>query len=144
MKGKAKFKYNYVLLVDDNELDNFISEKIIESCNFSKNVYSSSSGVYAIELLKNLQVAGSSIEKEVLPEIIFVDINMPIMDGFQFVTQLIKQNDASLVPQLVFLTTSVNSEDRMKASVLAEKSLFINKPLTEDALQNIYATISSV
>ena len=85
MKRKdPKYKYKQVMLVDDSELDNFINEKIIESAKFCKNIYISSSSISAIEFLNNIEILGS-LATEVYPELIFIDINMPGIDGFQFI-----------------------------------------------------------
>jgi CheY-like chemotaxis protein len=88
MKRKEpSYRYKYAMLLDDNELDNFINQKIIESNFFATNVYVNTSSKSALEFLNNLSI--SSTEKlNIFPEIIFVDLNMPMMDGFQFIENL--------------------------------------------------------
>ena len=67
------------MLVDDNDTDNFISKRIIEITEFSKNVIVKNSGKSALDyLLENQDDPGN------IPDIIFLDINMPIVDGFVF------------------------------------------------------------
>ena len=68
-----------VLLVDDNDTDNFINNRIIELTNFAKRVVVKNSGKSALEYLKDNQ---DNVDE--LPNIIFLDINMPIVDGFVF------------------------------------------------------------
>src|ERR1041384_951852 len=88
MKRKEpKFRFKQVMLLDDNELDNFINEKIIEASHFSERVYLTSSGKSALEFLNNLNVSGHESDG-IYPEAIFIDINMPMMDGFQFIDNL--------------------------------------------------------
>jgi len=66
-----------VMLVDDNDTDNFISKRIIEITNFASEVEIKNSGKAALDYLKNHK---NNLDK--LPDLIFLDINMPIVDGF--------------------------------------------------------------
>jgi CheY-like chemotaxis protein len=74
---------NLVMLVDDNDTDNFISRRIIEITKFAKNVEVKNSGKSALEYLEREQDNPAK-----LPDIIFLDINMPIVDGFVFCSNL--------------------------------------------------------
>jgi CheY-like chemotaxis protein len=86
---KITYKHRTAMLVDDNELDNFINQKIIESNYFAEKIYVNTTGASALELLKNLFVNKELVDV-LMPDIIFVDINMPLMDGFQFIDQFLK------------------------------------------------------
>ncbi len=68
-----------VLLVDDNDTDNFIHKRIIELAGFSKNIIVKNSGKSALEFLESNQITPENI-----PGVVFLDINMPIVDGFVF------------------------------------------------------------
>jgi CheY-like chemotaxis protein len=134
---KKTSKYNSVLLIDDNELDNFINQKIIESVNFSETIFVNTGSVSALEFLKNINLIRSNASA-VFPEIIFVDINMPIMDGFQFIQNLIStQSKEILNTKIVVLTTSLNPADKAKAEGISKEIRFLNKPLTAAALETI-------
>ena len=111
MKRKEpKFKYRNVMLIDDNELDNFINEKTLEANLFSKKIYSCTSGKSALEFLNNIVTMGDQFA-EVYPQVIFIDINMPMMDGFQFIDYFKKESEKQLQkPKLVLLTSSVYNE----------------------------------
>lgn len=135
-KKKPKFKFKQVMLLDDNELDNFINEKIIEANNFSEKVYINSSGKSALEFLANLTATGNA--KDIYPEAIFIDINMPMMDGFQFINNLKKMNGATPKDtKLIILTSSIYPEDRNKAMEISKDIIFLNKPLTPEMLNSI-------
>ena len=138
MKQKQPtFKFKQVMLLDDNELDNFINEKIIEASHFSEKVYVSSSGKSALEFLANLATLGDTSDA-IYPEAIFIDINMPIMDGFQFIDNLqnIPTNKIKDC-KLVILTSSIYPEDRAKAQLISKDIIFLNKPLTAEMLNTI-------
>lgn len=133
MDNKQKsYKYKYVLLIDDVELDNFINEKLISSNGFSEKIYICNSGQGALEFLNNLNIAAAAFP-DIYPEVIFIDINMPVMDGFQFIQsfqEIIKKQRKH--PKLVVLTSSVAERDRQTTSGLSKDILFLNKPLSKD------------
>lgn len=138
MKAKEpNYKYNNVMLVDDNALDNFINEKMIECNHFAKKVYVHSSAKSGLEFLKNLVTIGGSYG-DLYPDIIFVDINMPVMDGFQFIEEARKSLFNKLkMPRLVILTSSVYHEDKQKAAAISSDIVFLNKPLSTEVLKSI-------
>jgi CheY-like chemotaxis protein len=131
---EPKYKYERVLLIDDDELDNFINQKTIEGYNFARNVYVNTSARGAIEFLTNLGLVGSGAPGN-YPEVIFIDINMPIMDGFQFAEYFLKRmRDKMPGTKLVILTSSVFYEDIQKALDISEELVFLHKPLTREML----------
>lgn len=122
-----------VMLVDDNDTDNFISKRIIEITKFAKRVEVKSSGKSALDYLKDNQS-----ESENLPNIIFLDINMPIVDGFVFLYEFEKFNE--LVKnkcKVIILSSSDNKRDIDKIVNNNHVIKFITKPLTEVALEEI-------
>jgi CheY-like chemotaxis protein len=129
-----KYKYKYVMLLDDSELDNFINRKVIESAHFAEKIFVNTSGVSALEFFKNLLAS----DVELFPEVIFVDINMPMMDGFQFIEHLkglLKEKIQDV--KLAILTSSVNPEDQGEAALKFKEVKFFNKPLTKEMLDQI-------
>jgi CheY-like chemotaxis protein len=138
MKRKEpRYKYNNVMLIDDNELDNFINEKILEANHFSKKIYVNTGARSALEFLNNIVTMGEDYTGT-YPEVIFVDINMPIMDGFQFIEYHKKNLDEKMhKPKIVILTSSVYHEDKQKANEISKDIIFLNKPLTQAMLETI-------
>jgi CheY-like chemotaxis protein len=134
---EPKYKYNNVMLLDDNELDNFINEKILEANHFSKKIYVNTSAKSALEFLGNMLTMGDTCT-HVYPEVLFIDINMPIMDGFQFIENFKKNFEQKIKqPKLVILTSSVYHEDKQRAGEISKDIVFLNKPLTQAMLDKI-------
>lgn len=130
-------RYDYVMLIDDVELDNFINEKMIRTSAFSKNTYVTTSAAGALEFLHNLAIAAAEFPK-ICPKVIFVDINMPIMDGFQFIhafREMIAKQPVK--PKLVVLTSSAAPMDREKTEGISPEIVFLNKPLTMEMLDRL-------
>lgn len=131
------FKYNYVMLLDDNELDNFINQKTIEATHFANKVYVNTSSKSALEFLTNIQIS-SSETSNIFPEVIFIDINMPMIDGFQFIENFKnKFSDKFNLMKIVVLTSSVSPIDKEKALGISKNITFLNKPLTQETLNQI-------
>ena len=131
------YKYKHVLLVDDSDLDNFINERIIESAHFCKNVYVSTSSKSALEFLNNIELIGD-ISTNIYPEIIFIDINMPGINGFQFLDSILKMKNNNIKKcKLAILTSSVHPSDYEKAKSISKDITFIVKPLTVAILNEI-------
>lgn len=137
---EPKYQYQYVMLLDDNELDNFINQKILETHHFARKIYTSTSGKSALEFLNNLLLLDDLDEGKdsIFPEMIFIDINMPIMDGMQFIAALNKLTQPKLKKcKLVILTSSMFDDDKYKAKQLREDIAFLKKPLSETQLNQL-------
>ena len=122
-----------VMLVDDNDTDNFISKRIIEITKFANEVEVKNSGKKALDYLKEHE---NNINK--LPNLIFLDINMPIVDGFVFLYEFEKFNDnVKKKCKVIILSSSDNKRDIDKIVNNNYVIKFITKPLTEHSLSEI-------
>ena len=122
-----------VMLVDDNDTDNFISKRIIEITKFAKRVEVKNSGKSALDYLRENQ---DNVED--LPNLIFLDINMPIVDGFVFLYEFEKFNETSKDKcKVIILSSSDNKRDIDKIVNNNHVIKFITKPLTETALEEV-------
>lgn len=125
--------YPCVMLVDDNEIDNIINEKIIESNQFSDEILVYQTGQDALDFLKE-----NENDAKKLPDIIFLDINMPIMDGFQFLDEFEKCN-ATIHGKckIIMLSSSISPKDIDRAASRIHVKKYLNKPLNARYLQAI-------
>ncbi len=122
-----------VMLVDDNETDNFISKRIIEITRFSKRVEVKNSGKAALDYLKENEKFPENI-----PSLVFLDINMPIVDGFVFLYEFEKFNELVRNKcKVIILSSSDNKRDIDKIINNNHVIKFITKPLTEVSLEEI-------
>ena len=122
-----------VLLVDDDDATNFIHRCVIESTGFVDDVVVVEDGREAIEYLQK-----NKEQNEPLPNIIFLDLNMPLMDGWEVIDKLkelnITQKDGTFV---CILTTSENPEDVEKAKNIELVDEYLTKLLDKDKFTNI-------
>ena len=133
LKEKKEAKYESVLLIDDENIDNFINERIITTSQFAKHVVVRSSVVDGLEYLKK------NIDN--LPKIIFLDLNMKGHDGFWFLDeyQALKAANPDYKDKckIIVLSSSISEEEINKASTNPNVIKFLNKPLTEHYLEAI-------
>ena len=126
-------KVNCILLVDDNEHDNFFHERVIKANGAANYVVAKQSGKEALEFLR-----GKEQHPEMHPDLIFLDINMPGMNGWDFLEEYTGL-DASLKSRVVvvMLTTSEDPEAFRKAKTFGILSDFKTKPLTRQMLDEV-------
>ena len=127
-----------IILIDDDKITNYINKKIIKKANIDTHIMISSNSEDALLYLKKLsleQATNNENKIEPRPSIIFLDINMPKMNGWDFIAEYKKLPDSTKNNiQITMLTTSVNPDDEKKASTLPEINYFLKKPLTKEKL----------
>jgi CheY-like chemotaxis protein len=127
-----------VMLIDDNDIDNFINEKIINGRFFAENVYIHSNTMSALDFLKKMIYSNNTPLEPAVPAYIFLDINMPIMDGFYFLEEFEKfPSEFKLQIKIIMLTSSTNQLDVEKAMKYKQVISFLHKPLSEKDLDSL-------
>ena len=121
--------YHTCLLIDDNYIDNFVARKLLESSKFADNVIVIQSPAEAITLLG----AGT-----IKPEIIFLDIRMPMMNGFEFLAEYDKLDIDKSKVKIFLLSSSFDPTDVKKALENKHITQFIHKPLTYKVLEGLH------
>jgi CheY-like chemotaxis protein len=124
-------RFKTCLLIDDNYIDNFVTRKILESGNFVDDIIIRQSPDDAIESLQ------SGLIK---PDVIFLDVRMPLMSGFEFLDaydKLVLPNKADI--KIYMLSSSLDPTDIKKSEMNKHITNFIHKPVTHKALEELFA-----
>lgn len=122
-----------IAIIDDDDIYRFASKRIINATNRTKNIQTYSNGEKAINFFKeNLGHPNN------LPDIIFLDLNMPIIDGWQFLDmfKLLKPKINKNIPIYIF-SSSINPDDLIASKQIEEVSNYLVKPITEEKFLNI-------
>lgn len=138
---------NCILLIDDDEPTNFLNKMTLEQAGCTRHIRIAQSGQAALDYLRGCGPSLPGSDKEpgpatldtyLRPDLIFLDINMPAMDGWEFLAQyrdLPPEKKADTV--LIMLTTSLNPDDELRTRAIPEIAGFENKPLKQDQLENL-------
>lgn len=124
---------NTIVLIDDDEATNFIHRRIIKLSGCTEKIVVFQDAKKALSYLKTSENGSFPA-----PDLIFLDINMPGMNGWEFMqvyAELPEEQRGKVV--VMMLTTSLNPDDRMKAESIADITGFLSKPLTKEVLMGI-------
>ena len=127
------YRYKNVLLIDDNHIDNLINRKILDNAKYAEKITVIDSPNKAFEFLRNSLQTGIDV-----PEVIFLDLRMPVMNGFEFLKSLTDlPNLKPFLIKIFVLSSSLDPNDikKIKENHLVAK--FIGKPLTNQILEEI-------
>ena len=118
-------RYKNIMVIDDSKIDRYVVEMMIKKTNFATNVIQMESGFEALNFL-NTNLDNLSI----LPELILLDVNMPEMNGFEFMEKFERlTGNFKESCQVMLLTSSIHPIDIDRASANKYIAKFINKPL---------------
>lgn len=127
-------QFNNVFLIDDDGVFNFITARTIKNLTFAEKVTTFDNAQTAFQELQQL----SRYKPEEFPDMIFLDLNMPKMNGWEFLNEYEKISD-SLVKKckIVILTSSIDGADIKYSKSYKAVTDFVSKPLTVERLQGI-------
>ncbi|WP_020601888.1 response regulator [Spirosoma spitsbergense] len=123
-------KLNCILLVDDDPDDNYYHQIVINKMNIVNQIDIAVNGIEAMAYLKN--------ENQTPPEIIFLDINMPKMNGWEFLEEYKNLDiDKRAKVLIMILTTSANPDYIKKAKEIQDVTGFVTKPISQELITEI-------
>lgn len=126
---------NTILLIDDDETTNYLNHRLLARMNVASEIRVVTNGEEALDYLEKSFL---TIEGFPCPELVFVDIKMSVMDGFEFLEEYQKFNDADKRrTTLLMLTSSASFYDLEKLKQFPDVLRHYSKPLTEGDVREI-------
>jgi len=112
-----------ILIVDDNEVDRFLHEAIIHRAYPNIEVLQAFDGSHALQILESAK-----------PDVVFLDINMPNMNGIAFLEEVSKNGE---IPPIYMLTSLYKDCDRAQIDKYSAVIECLEKPLTSEMISRI-------
>jgi CheY-like chemotaxis protein len=130
-------KLDIACIIDDDKIFTYVLSKQMKVVDFCENLLVFHNGLEAIKYLKPILES-----PEVLPDVILLDLNMPVMDGWQFLDEFIKFKVSKKITVYI-VSSSIDVADHAKAATYKAISNFYIKPISRDDLAQIMAEISA-
>ena len=127
-----------VFLIDDNNIVNFINRKTMENNSFSDSIIEYTSAKKALKSLGEREK-----DSDQIPDLIFLDIKMQLMNGFEFLDNFAKlPSYIKEKAKIIMLTSSLHESDLEYAMLHENVVAFFNKPITKDKLNSIRSLLN--
>lgn len=131
-------KINTLCLIDDDSVYQYLTTKVISETRLVDLIKVFSNGQEAIDFFKSVEDA-----REKLPDIILLDLTMPVMDGWEFLEEYVKLQPTFNKKIILFIvSSSIAPSDIIRARSISAVSDFIVKPVTKDKFMNILKSIA--
>lgn len=133
----SEYPVQTAFIIDDSEVDLFVQKKFIEMRKFATHVVTFSSPTKALEVL-------SASKGGEVPGLVFLDLNMPLISGFEFLDRIREvSTDVFGQMKVVILTSSNSKADHDRAKSFKNVIRFISKPLTVQGLDDLRTALDS-
>ncbi|MCF8283676.1 MAG: response regulator [Sphingobacteriales bacterium] len=130
-----EYKYKSIMLIDDSDIDNMVNKHILSKNMVAENIIVFTS---ANDALTYFSENKTTTDEMLIPKIILLDINMPIMNGFGFLVEFEKITADNLKnTKVIMLTSSVDPNDIRRSKDYSSVISFISKPLSLEHLDEI-------
>lgn len=127
-----------ILCVDDDPITLMLCKKVIKKAEFSEDVMFANNGLEAYELFQSLVSKKQNDQEIELPQLIFLDLNMPVMNGWEFLDLFNdKISSEFMQTKVIILSSTIDPADYNKAKQYDVVSHFLSKPITVEMLENL-------
>ncbi len=124
-------KIGLIYIIDDDDIFVFVLRKLLQKSKRFDEVINIGNGLEAIDLLVNEFETNKK-----LPDIIFLDLNMPVLDGWQFLDQVEKLPFKELL-RIYIISSSIDVKEIEKSKTYSTVKSFVSKPLTLEWLNGV-------
>ena len=119
-----------ILCVDDDPITLMLCKKVITKASFSNNIITAKNGEEAIQYFDSIL----NKETDKLPQLVFLDLNMPVMDGWDFLNIFNTPKYSEVNTKIVVLSSTIDPEDHQKSKNFPMVIDFLSKPITTEML----------
>ena len=127
-----------IFCVDDDPITLMLCKKVIERVEFAKEIITANNGKEAIEYFDGLAEEIKSNNSTTYPELVLLDLNMPVMDGWEFLESYKEKEYQNIfsITRFIVLSSSIDPYDINKSKTYPVIG-FLSKPITKEMLENL-------
>ena len=127
-----------ILCVDDDPITLMLCKKVVERVEFAKEIITANNGEEAIQYFDNLFEEIKINDSIVYAKLVLLDLNMPVMDGWEFLESYMSKNyhDIFISTRFIVLSSSIDPYDINRAKTYPVIG-FLSKPITKEMLENL-------
>ena len=128
-----------ILCIDDDAITLMLCKKVIERVAFAHEVLTAKNGEEAIHYFNDLAPQYQLDQSILYPKLIFLDLNMPIMNGWEFLDNYLQNcyQDLFKEAKFIVLSSTIDPQDVIKAKSYPMVIDFLSKPITKEMLENL-------
>ena len=131
--------HDLILCVDDDPITLMLCKMVISKSSFSKEIITAQNGEEALNYFDNLKLNNLGEKINNYPTLVFLDLNMPVMDGWDFLDHFSKEEYTSFFKdtKVIVLSSTIDPADINKSKTYPMVIDFISKPITKEVLENL-------
>ena len=128
-----------ILCVDDDPITLMLCKMVISRATFATEVITAQNGEEALNYFDDLKLNNLGTEIKKYPQLIFLDLNMPVMGGWEFLDHFCKPDYASVFTacKIIVLSSTIDPDDIRKAKTYPMVLDFLSKPITKEMLEDL-------
>jgi len=128
-----------ILCVDDDPITLMLCKMVISKANFAKEIITAQNGEEALNYFDDLKLNNLGAEIKKYPQLILLDLNMPVMGGWEFLDHFSKKDYISFFKdcKVIVLSSTIDPEDIRKAKTYPMVLDFLSKPITKEMLEHL-------
>ena len=128
-----------ILCVDDDPITLMLCKMVIKKSNFAKEIITAQNGEEAINYFDELKLDNLGSEINNYPQLVFLDLNMPVMGGWEFLDHFSKNDYTSFFSQtkVIVLSSTIDPKDIQKSKTYPMVLDFLSKPITKEMLEDL-------
>ena len=128
-----------ILCVDDDPITLMLCKMVISKSSFAKEIITAQNGEEAVNYFDELKLNNLGAEIKKYPSLVFLDLNMPVMDGWEFLDQFSKDEYTAFFKntKVIVLSSTIDPKDIEKSKTYPMVIDFLSKPITKDILEEL-------
>ncbi|MBP6586110.1 MAG: response regulator [Flavobacterium sp.] len=128
-----------ILCVDDDPITLMLCKMVIAKSSFASEIITAQNGEEALNYFDDLKLNNLGAEIKKYPSLVFLDLNMPVMDGWEFLDHFSKEEYTSAFKntKVIVLSSTIDPNDIEKSKTYPMVLDFLSKPITKEIVENL-------